>query len=130
MGKTNQMIGINEYAKGNNIIVYKVYSDDGYSGGNFERPAFKEMMQDLSLGKINTILIKDLSRLGREYIGVGNLVENVFPQNKIRLISINDNYDSLTYEDDYSIVLRSLFNDYYLKECMIVIFKKNNGSIN
>lgn len=111
------MMGINEYAKKNNIIVYKVYSDDGYSGGNFERPAFKEMMQDLSFGKFNTILIKDLSRLGREYIGVGNLVENVFPQNKIRLISINDNYDSLTYEDDYSIVLRSLLNDYYLKEC-------------
>lgn len=113
----NQMLGINEYAKENNIIVYKVYSDDGYSGGNFERPAFKEMMQDLSIKKFNTIIIKDLSRLGREYIGVGNLVENVFPLNKIRLISINDNYDSLNYEDDYSIVLRSLLNDYYLKEC-------------
>ena len=113
----NQILGLKEYCKNNNIAIFDVYIDDGYSGSNFDRPSFKKMLSDMELNKFNTIIIKDLSRLGRNFILVGNYIEQIFPDNNIRLISIDDNYDSLTYEDDESIVLRSFLNDYYLKEC-------------
>ena len=113
----NQIIGLKDYAKKQNIAIFDVYIDDGYSGSNFDRPSFKKMITDMELKKFNTIIIKDLSRLGRNFVHVGNYIEHIFPDNNIRLISVDDNYDSLTYDDDESIVLRSFLNDYYLKEC-------------
>ncbi|MCD8232007.1 MAG: recombinase family protein [Clostridiales bacterium] len=70
------------------------YVDDGYSGTNFNRPAFIRMVEDAKKGKIDTILVKDLSRLGRDYIGVGDYLEQVFPVLGIRFIALNSNYDS------------------------------------
>lgn len=70
------------------------FVDDGYSGMNFERPAFKEMMQKVRAGNIHCIIVKDFSRLGRNYVEVGNLMEQIFPFLNIRFISVNDNYDS------------------------------------
>lgn len=72
----------------------KEYSDDGYSGTNFDRPAFQELMEDCKRGVIDTIIVKDLSRLGRDYIDVGNYLEQIFPLLNIRFIAIASNYDS------------------------------------
>ena len=73
------------------------YIDDGYSGTNFERPSFKRMLEDAKKGKIHTIIVKDLSRLGRDYIGVGDYLEQVFPVLGIRFIAVNSMYDSNDY---------------------------------
>lgn len=113
----NQIIGAKEYCINHQFNIVDCYIDDGYSGGNLDRPDLNRMLNDMKVNKFDTIIIKDLSRLGRNFIQVGNLVEEVFPKNNIRLISINDNYDSLTYQDDYSIVIKIFLNDYYLREC-------------
>ncbi len=113
----NQIIGAKEYCINHQFNIVDCYIDDGYSGGNLDRPDLNRMLNDMKINKFDTIIIKDLSRLGRNFIQVGNLVEEVFPKSNIRLISINDNYDSKTYDDDYSIVIKILLNDYYLREC-------------
>lgn len=73
------------------------YADDGYTGTNFERPGFKRMMEDIKSGKINCIIVKDLSRLGRNYIEMGKYLEQIFPMMGIRFIAINDNYDNVEH---------------------------------
>lgn len=70
------------------------YADDGYTGTNFERPAFQNLFQELEQGTINCILVKDLSRFGRNYIEVGRYLERIFPVMRVRLIAVTDNYDS------------------------------------
>lgn len=112
----NQIKTLDDFAKTQNFNVVNIYSDDGYSGENFDRPAFKRMMEDMQTGKFDVLLLKDLSRLGRSLYRVGNFIENICPQYGIRVISVSDHYDSLSYKDDMSIVLRSFLNDYYLKE--------------
>lgn len=74
------------------------YIDDGYTGTNFDRPAFRRMIEDAKHGRIQTILTKDLSRLGRDYIGVGDYIDQIFPVLGIRLIAVNSNYDSEMYK--------------------------------
>ena len=76
------------------------YVDDGYSGTNFERPGFQKMMKDIQAGKINCIIVKDLSRFGRNYIEVGKYLERLFPSIGVRLISILDQYDSAKENSD------------------------------
>lgn len=78
------------------------YADDGYTGTNFERPGFKRMMEDIKSGKINCIIVKDLSRLGRNYIEMGKYLEQIFPMMGIRFIAINDNYDNANTESSDS----------------------------
>ena len=85
---------LNQYVKENNYNVVDEYVDDGFSGTNFDRPSFKRMMKDTRLGKINMIITKDMSRLGRDYIGTGELIEKYFPNNNIRYIAINDGIDT------------------------------------
>lgn len=114
---TNQIDGLKEYAKNNHISIFDIYIDDGYSGGSFDRPGFQALIKDMNLKRFNTIIIKDLSRLGRNLLSVGNYIENVFPLNNIRLISVSDNYDSERDKINEEVILRSLLNDYYLKEC-------------
>ena len=70
------------------------YIDDGYSGLNFNRPAFQRMIEDAKIGKIDTIIVKDLSRLGRDYIGVGDYLEQIFPVLGVRFIAVNSYYES------------------------------------
>lgn len=70
------------------------YVDDGYSGSNFERLNFKNMIDDLNKGKFSIIMVKDLSRFGRDYIESGKYLQKIFPEKGIRFISVNDNYDS------------------------------------
>lgn len=84
------------FAKQHGLTVVKCYTDYEYSGTNFMRPAFQEMMDDIKKGVINCILIRDLSRLGRDYIEMGRLIDKVFPFLGVRFISINDNLDTLS----------------------------------
>ena len=98
--------------------------DDGYSGSNFDRPAFKKMMEDVKTRKINCIVVKDFSRLGRDFIEVGRYLEEIFPFMNVRFISINDNYDSLKSEnnmDSLIIPFKNLINDSYLRDISLKI---------
>lgn len=115
----NQRLIINNYIKLNkdNLTFVKEYIDDGYSGSNFERPGWRKLINDLNSNIINTVITKDLSRMGRDYIGMGNYIENIFPKKNVRYIAINDDIDTL-YETpglDY-LQFKLLFNDLYLKD--------------
>lgn len=95
------------------------YIDDGYSGTNFDRPAFQRMLEDAKQRKIQTILVKDLSRLGRDYIGVGDYLEQIFPLLGIRFIAINSNYDSDNYVGStmgLEMSVSNLINSLYSKD--------------
>ena len=98
---------------------YIEYVDDGYSGTNFERPAFKSMIEDAKTGKIDTIIVKDFSRFGRDYIGVGDYLEQVLPILGIRFISLNNNYDSNDYLGKtmgMDMAIHNLVNNLYSKD--------------
>ncbi len=116
---TNQKQIINSYVnEHSNLELVDYYIDDGYSGTDFNRPEFKRLLNDIKNKKVNTIIVKDLSRLGRNYIELGNYIENIFPMLKVRFISINDSIDSeedLDYIQDI-IPLKNITNDYYAKD--------------
>lgn len=98
---------------------YIEYVDDGYSGTNFERPSFKRMIEDAKCGKIGTIIVKDFSRFGRDYIGVGDYLEQVLPILDIRFISLNNNYDSNDYFGKtmgMDMAIHNLVNNLYSKD--------------
>ncbi len=94
------------------------FVDDGYTGTNFKRPKFQEMIRLIDKGAINCVIVKDLSRFGRDYIGVGEYLEKYFPINDIRFIAINDGYDtaSATYNDDFIMPIKNIFNAQYSKD--------------
>ena len=95
--------------------------DDGYSGVLFDRPAFQEMMNDIMAGKINCVIVKDLSRLGREYIETGRYLRQIFPAYGVRFISINDNIDTANERngDDLNISMKNLLNDMYCHDISV-----------
>ena len=90
----NQKELLAEYANTHGFINHQFYTDDGYSGTNFERPAFQKMMTDVENGLIGTIIVKDMSRLGRNYLMVGQYTEIIFPEYNVRFVAISDNVDS------------------------------------
>lgn len=95
------------------------FVDDGYTGSNFDRPGFQKMMDGVRSGEIDTIIVKDLSRFGRDYIGVGEYMEQIFPLLGVRLISINDNYDSSNYNGTtlgMDLVVSNLVNTMYCRD--------------
>ena len=116
----NQRSIINQYIKQNKEFKnIEYYIDDGYSGTSFDRPDFKRMLSDIENKKIDCIIVKDLSRLGRNYIEVGNYIEQIFPNYGIRFIAINDNVDS--YKDPKSVnnvivPFKNLMNDEYARD--------------
>ena len=92
------------------------YVDDGFSGSNFERPAFQMMLEDIKKGKIDCVVTKDLSRFGREYIDSGMYIERLFPAMGVRFIAINDGIDSgeaKSQSDEIIIPFKNLINDAY-----------------
>ena len=108
--------------------------DDGYSGIIFDRPAFKEMMQDITEGKINCVIVKDLSRLGREYIETGRYLRRVFPAYGVRFIAINDNIDTANDNsgDDLTVSVKNIMNEAYCRDISIktrsaLNIKRRNG---
>ena len=92
------------------------YADDGYSGTNFERPNFKRLIEDIELGRVDLVITKDLSRLGRNYIQVGYYTEEYFPEKNVRYIALNDNYDSEDGDGDDFIPFRNVINEWYAKD--------------
>lgn len=116
---SNQREIINSYVKRNQITMIKEYVDDGYSGANFDRPNFKEMIKDAYDKKFDTIIVKDLSRFGRDYIEAGKYIQRIFPENGIRFISVNDNYDSKSADmNDTHLILpiKNFINDSYCRD--------------
>ena len=132
---SNQKSLITEFLKLKpEIRAVSFYEDDGYSGVNFERPAFQKMMEDVKKGKIDCIIVKDLSRFGRNYIEVGRYLEKLFPMLDVRFIAVNDNYDSLNTDTAHDIVMpfKNLINDSYCRDLSVKIrshlnVKRKNG---
>lgn len=96
--------------------IYDIYMDDEISGTTFDRPEFERMMSDMRAGRINCIVVKDLSRLGRDYVETGNLVERVFPMMGVRFVAITDNYDSSKKDADLMVAVTNIANDLYAKD--------------
>ena len=122
---TNQRELILEFLKSReDIRIHAVRVDDGYSGVNFERPAFQQMLEDIKTGKVNCVVTKDLSRFGRNHIEVGKYIEKIFPYLGVRFIAINDNYDSITNDAQANHIIipfKNLINDAYCRDISIKI---------
>lgn len=113
----------------------EIYIDNGYSGTNFERPAFRKMMEDIKAGKINCVVVKDLSRLGRSYLESGSYIETIFPFFNTRFVAVNDDFDTLDAGKDkngVTVPLKNIINEIYAKDISRKVsasleLKKNAG---
>lgn len=112
---TNQESLLKEFAQRQHLSVHDIYVDDGWSGTNFERPDFQRMIGDIEAKKVNMVITKDLSRLGRNYIEVGRLTEEFFPEHDIRLVAVSDNIDTAEGENELA-PIRNLFNEWYARD--------------
>lgn len=133
---SNQKNLIKDFLKDKeDIVVVSERVDDGYSGSNFDRPAFQMMLEEIKKGIVNCVIVKDLSRFGREYIDSGMYIERLFPALGVRFIAVNDNYDSLNsrqQSDEIMIPFKNLINDAYSRDISIKIrshldIKRRNG---
>lgn len=112
----NQRAILEKYAKDNGFENIEVFVDDGYSGVSFNRPDFQRLLEMMEQGKVATLITKDLSRLGRNYIEVGQYTEMLFPRWEVRYIAINDNFDSLYNEGNELAPFKNLFNEWYARD--------------
>ena len=111
-------------ANHSDIREYTIRVDDGWSGSTFERPGFQKMMEDVKAGRTNCIVVKDLSRFGRNYLDAGEYIEKIFPFLGVRFIAVNDNYDSLggkKSSDDLIIPFKNLINEAYCRDISVKI---------
>ena len=122
----NQRKILKAYAKENKYKIYDEYVDDGYTGTNFNRPDFKRMIKDIESKKINMVITKSLSRLGRDYIETGRYIETYFPENEIRYIAILDDVDTFLDKNCDTVAFKNIMNDYYAKETSKNIKKTKN----
>lgn len=106
---------LTKYAKDHGIINYKIYKDDGYSGVSFNRPGFQEMLSDIDDGLVSMVVVKDMSRFGRNYLEVGMFTEIRFPEKNVRFIAINDGVDSEREDNDFT-PFRNIINEWYAKD--------------
>lgn len=131
----NQINIIKEYAKRMRFNIDKEYIDDGYSGVNFERPDFEDLLNDIEKGLIDTIITKDMSRLGRDFISTVYYISEYFPKHKIRYIAIDDNFDSSNLNEFQKLIfpeIKSIINSQHAKDTSIkrkqvAMSKTNNG---
>ena len=114
---SNQQALLTRYADENGHTIHDLYIDDGWSGGNFDRPAFRRMLSDIERGAVNMVVTKDLSRLGRDYILTGHYLERYFPEHRVRYVSLLDGIDTGidTYANDIT-PFRAIMNDMYAKD--------------
>ena len=99
-----------------NMVLYDVYIDDGYTGTDFNRPAFRRMIGDIEAGKVNCVAVKDLSRFGRDYIDTGRYLERYFPEKGVRFISVMERIDSRKQAYDLLLPIRNIFNEQYARD--------------
>ena len=105
---------LEDYCQSHGLTIYDFYCDDGYTGTNFNRPNFRRMMEDVHNSVVNVIVVKDLSRLGRDYIATGKLIEETFPENGVRFIAIGDGIDTENSADyDFITPIKNVFNQCY-----------------
>ena len=114
---TNQRAMLEKYAEEHRLSIYSTYVDDGYSGCNFDRPAFRRMLTDIEAGRVNMVITKDLSRLGRDYILTGHYLERYFPEHRVRYLSLLDGIDTGIDSSVNDITpFRAIMNDMYAKD--------------
>lgn len=105
-GESNSIVNqkklLTKYAKDHRFTNTRCYADDGYTGTNFNRPGFQQMLEDIEAGYVTTVIVKDMSRLGRNYLQVGYYTDTYFPEHNIRFIAVNDGVDSDQGDDDFS----------------------------
>lgn len=112
---SNQKRLLEQHAKSVGLSNTKYYVDDGYTGTNFNRPGFQQMLEDIEMGYISTVIVKDLSLLGRNYVEVGNYTEVYFPDRNIRFIAVNDMVDSDDGESEIA-PFKNILNEMYAKD--------------
>ena len=113
----NQRKLIADYLKGkDDFVLYDTYVDDGFTGTNFKRPAFMRMIEDIEAGNVNCVIVKDLSRFGRDYIDTGKYLERYFPDRDVRFISITDHIDSMKQAYDMLLPIKNIFNEQYARD--------------
>ena len=112
----NQKLFLEKYAADNGFENTLFLSDDGYSGTNFDRPAWKKIVEMIENGEVETLIVKDLSRLGREYLQVGQLTELYFPEKGVRFIAVNDGVDSLVESSNDFNPIRNWANELHAKD--------------
>ena len=125
---THQRKLLKEYAENNGYTNLRCYADDGYSGTNFNRPDFQRMLEDIENGLIGTVIVKDMSRFGRNYILVGQYVELVLPMYDVKVIGVTDHYDS-TKENNDLFAFESIFAEMYAADISkkVTAYKRNKG---
>ena len=111
----NQKKLLQKYAKENEFANTKFYVDDGYTGTNFNRPGFQQMIDDIELGYITTVIVKDMSRLGRDYLQVGYYTDDYFPEKNVRFIAVNDCVDSADGDNELA-PFRNVMNEMYARD--------------
>ena len=112
---SNQKKLLSKYAKEYGLFNTKYFVDDGYSGTNFDRPGFIEMAEAIEAGYIGAVLVKDMSRLGRDYLQVGYYTDNFFPEHNVRFIAVNDGVDSAEGENEFA-PFRNIMNEWYARD--------------
>ena len=113
----NQKKFLADYLNGKEtLLVYDIYIDDGFTGTNYDRPAFRRMIGDIESGKVNCVIVKDLSRFGRDYIDTGRYLERYFPERNVRFISVTDNIDSFEQSYDMLLPIKNIFNEQYARD--------------
>lgn len=131
-GESNSIVNQKEYlmkyAKEHGFPNPKFYVDDGYTGTNFDRPSFKEMSADIEKGLVKTVIVKDLSRFGRNYIEVGSYSEIIYPEAGVRFIAIMDNVDTGSLESNEFAAFTNLFNEWYPKSTSKKVKEVTSGS--
>lgn len=106
---------LTQYAKEHGFLIVEVYVDDGWSGLNFQRPDFNRMLDDIEAGKIDVVITKDLSRLGRDHLKVGHFTEIYFPMKNVRYIAVNDGVDNANKNNDIA-ALKNVMNEFYSRD--------------
>ena len=111
----NQKKLLSQKAKEMGLTDTKYYVDDGYTGTNFNRPGFQQLIDDIEIGLVSAVMVKDLSRLGRDYVSVGNYTDSYFPEHNVRFIAVNDAIDSDEGESEIA-PFKNILNEMYARD--------------